>query len=68
MGLDQATDARILALRDGGDGADDDIAAAHPEPVHDGDGRMEVERRFFGAVGVQLEEPHVALIIGRDGL
>ena len=68
VSLDQATDARILALRNGGDGSDDGVATADTEPVHDGDGRMEVERRFLGAVGVQLEEPHVAFIIGRGGL
>ncbi len=67
MGLDQPTDARVLTSRDGGDGADDDVATAHTEAVHDGDGRVEVERRFLGAVGVQLEEPHVAFIIGRGG-
>ena len=62
--LDQSRDAGVLASGNGGDGADDDLATAHTEAVHDGDGRMEVERRFLGTVGVQLEKPHVAFIIG----
>ena len=62
--LEETADAGVLPASDRGHGADDHVTAADTEAVDNRDGRVEVERRFLGAVGVQLEEPHIAFMIG----